>query len=177
MFLPKIIMLTFLFFVGCTNVTEKSSIQNAIMINKDFEKYYNIWDIENAKIVLDKMKYEENVNLNYELIKNNLLKRELKKEELLKIVVNIKYAVEENNLQNIGIYLENTVSNRLKLKELEKYDFTGIKVYYNEIEFYYENAEVITAFVYFDEIRYYLVKFSLNNNSWSIVDFLEKGES
>lgn len=169
-----LIIFFIIFITGCSSINKKSSINNLKIIDGEFKKYYDVWDFENAEKRLNILKENNIKSVNFEYVEKNIKKRVNKKEELEKIVVNIKQDIEQNNIENIKKYIDKTILNILKFNEMSKYDFSGVKVYNKKITYFQNEADTIYAFMYMDEIYYYAVKFIYKNDEWFISNFIEK---
>ncbi len=177
-FWKKIMLLGLLvFMIGCTNLSKQQDLNHINFYDEDFKKYYETWQLDKA---LKRIKVLENSeedaynNIDFSHVKQIIEKRQTKKEELEKITVNIKKSILEDDIQAIEKYIDKTLINVLKFKELKKYNFSGLKVYGAKIHYLKDSAEAIYAFYYMDDIYYYALKFSYKNERWVIVDFVEK---
>ncbi len=173
----KIFVFILLIFIsnGCSSLLVKRDITVSIPGAETAMEFYNYWEFEEAKKEFLILQEKHPADNNIKKILKDIEFRIEKKEEIKKIQENIKENITKNNFKNIKKYVDKTLSNILKLNEMEKYDFSKTQIFYSKIKFYKRSAQTVFLINYSEETVYFDVYFLLDkNNSWKITNIDER---
>jgi len=166
------ITLILLLLLGCTNVSKKDEYvsENEKLL---IEKIDN-WELEDAESLYIEIRPILTPTKSHKY-KTLISEKDQEKEELTKLIEKLKLAFSKNQIFIIERYTKKGFKNKMKLRELEKYDFSNGNIYTGKPEFQGEQAKVLTLFNYYDESLYLDIVFTLDNGQWKIVEFNERG--
>lgn len=106
----------------------------------------------------------KNITSNQLLLEN----RNKQKQDLTKLIKNLKKDLRNNNSRELDKYFEDNYRNRKILSEIKKIDFSQVNIVNTELKFHKNSASNIIAFIFIDEVKYFSFKYSLKNDVWKI---------
>lgn len=155
------------FLTGCSNISNKN------FNNKREEIYRNLyenWQIEKLEIELLKEENQDLVSKYKRLIKEQ--QRDKKSLEIL--TDEIKQELANGNTSKLKNTLDSSLKNIFVGNEIEKVDFSKIKIFINKPKFFKNSANNVIAFIVEDRTIYFDVYFSLKSGEWKITKFKER---
>lgn len=155
------------FLTGCSNISNK------ILNDKREEIYRNLyenWQIEKLEIELLKEENQDLVSKYKRLIKEQ--QRDKKSLEIL--TDEIKQELVNGNTSKLKNTLDSSLKNIFVGNEIEKVDFSKIKIFINKPKFFKNSANNVIAFIIEDRTIYFDVYFSLKSGEWKITKFKER---
>ena len=155
------------FLTGCSNISNK------IFNDKREEIYRNLyenWQIEKLEIELLKEENQDLVSKYKRLIKEQ--QRDKKSLEIL--TDEIKQELVNGNTSKLKNTLDSSLKNIFVGNEIEKVDFSKIKIFINKPKFFKNSANNVIAFIIEDRTIYFDVYFSLKSGEWKITKFKER---
>lgn len=155
------------FLTGCSNISNK------ILNDKREEIYRNLyenWQIEKLEIELLKEENQDLVSKYKRLIKEQ--QRDKKSLEIL--TDEIKQELVNGNTSKLKNTLDSSLKNIFVGNEIEKVDFSKIKIFINKPKFFKNSANNVIAFIVEDRTIYFDVYFSLKSGEWKITKFKER---
>lgn len=155
------------FLTGCSNISNK------ILNDKREEIYRNLyenWQIEKLEIELLKEENQDLVSKYKRLIKEQ--QRDKKSLEIL--TDEIKQELANGNTSKLKNTLDSSLKNIFVGNEIEKVDFSKIKIFINKPKFFKNSANNVIAFIVEDRTIYFDVYFSLKSGEWKITKFKER---
>lgn len=155
------------FLTGCSNISNK------IFNNKREEIYRNLyenWQIEKLEIELSK---EENQDL-VSKYKRLIIEQQRDKKSLEILIDEIKQELANGNTNKLKNTLDPSLKNIFVGNEIEKVDFSKIKIFINKPKFFKNTANNMIAFIVEDRTIYFNVYFSLKSGEWKITEFKER---
>ena len=155
------------FLTGCSNISNKN------FNNKREEIYRNLyenWQIEKLETELSK---EDNQDL--VLKYKGLIKEQQRDKKSLEILTDeIKQELVNGNTSKLKNTLDSSLKNIFVGNEIEKVDFSKIKIFINKPKFFKNSANNVIAFIVEDRTIYFDVYFSLKSGEWKITEFKER---
>lgn len=155
------------FLTGCSNISNKN------FNNKREEIYRNLyenWQIEKLETELSK---EDNQDL--VLKYKRLIKEQQRDKKSLEILTDeIKQELVNGNTSKLKNTLDSSLKNIFVGNEIEKVDFSKIKIFINKPKFFKNSANNVIAFIVEDRTIYFDVYFSLKSGEWKITKFKER---
>ena len=155
------------FLTGCSNISNKN------FNNKREEIYRNLyenWQIEKLETELSK---EDNQDL--VLKYKGLIKEQQRNKKSLEILIDgIKQELANGNTSKLKNTLDSSLKNIFVGNEIEKVDFSKIKIFINKPKFFKNIANNMIAFIVEDRTIYFNIYFSLKNGQWKITEFKER---
>lgn len=155
------------FLTGCSNISNKN------FNNKREEIYRNLyenWQIEKLETELSK---EDNQDL--VLKYKRLIKEQQRDKKSLEILTDeIKQELVNGNTSKLKNTLDSSLKNIFVGNEIEKVDFSKIKIFINKPKFFKNTANNVIAFIVEDRTIYFDVYFSLKSGEWKITKFKER---
>ena len=155
------------FLTGCSNISNKN------FNNKREEIYRNLyenWQIEKLETELSK---EDNQDL--VLKYKGLIKEQQRDKKSLEILIDgIKQELANGNTSKLKNTLDSSLKNIFVGNEIEKVDFSKIKIFINKPKFFKNSANNMIAFIVEDRTIYFNIYFSLKNGQWKITEFKER---
>ena len=155
------------FLTGCSNISNKN------FNNKREEIYRNLyenWQIEKLETELSK---EDNQDL--VLKYKGLIKEQQRDKKSLEILTDeIKQELVNGNTSKLKNTLDSSLKNIFVGNEIEKVDFSKIKIFINKPKFFKNTANNMIAFIVEDRTIYFNVYFSLKSGEWKITEFKER---
>ena len=155
------------FLTGCSNISNKN------FNNKREEIYRNLyenWQIEKLETELSK---EDNQDL--VLKYKGLIKEQQRDKKSLEILTDeIKQELVNGNTSKLKNTLDSSLKNIFVGNEIEKVDFSKIKIFINKPKFFKNSANNMIAFIVEDRTIYFNIYFSLKNGQWKITEFKER---
>ena len=155
------------FLTGCSNISNKN------FNNKREEIYRNLyenWQIEKLETELSK---EDNQDL--VLKYKGLIKEQQRNKKSLEILTDeIKQELANGNTSKLKNTLDSSLKNIFVGNEIEKVDFSKIKIFINKPKFFKNSANNVIAFIVEDRTIYFNIYFSLKNGQWKITEFKER---
>lgn len=155
------------FLTGCSNISNK------ILNDKREEIYRNLyenWQIEKLEIELLK---EENQDL-VSKYKRLIIEQQRDKKSLEILTDEIKQELVNGNTSKLKNTLDSSLKNIFVGNEIEKVDFSKIKIFINKPKFFKNSANNVIAFIIEDRTIYFDVYFSLKSGEWKITKFKER---
>jgi hypothetical protein len=155
------------FLTGCSNISNK------IFNDKREEIYRNLyenWQIEKLEIELSK---EENQDL-VSKYKRLIIEQQRDKKSLEILIDEIKQELANGNTNKLKNTLDPSLKNIFVGNEIEKVDFSKIKIFINKPKFFKNTANNMIAFIVEDRTIYFNVYFSLKSGEWKITEFKER---
>lgn len=155
------------FLTGCSNISNK------IFNDKREEIYRNLyenWQIEKLEIELSK---EENQDL-VSKYKRLIIEQQRNKKSLEILIDEIKQELANGNTNKLKNTLDPSLKNIFVGNEIEKVDFSKIKIFINKPKFFKNTANNMIAFIVEDRTIYFDVYFSLKSGEWKITKFKER---
>ena len=155
------------FLTGCSNISNK------ILNDKREEIYRNLyenWQIEKLEIELLK---EENQDL-VSKYKRLIIEQQRDKKSLEILTDEIKQELVNGNTSKLKNTLDSSLKNIFVGNEIEKVDFSKIKIFINKPKFFKNSANNVIAFIVEDRTIYFDVYFSLKSGEWKITKFKER---
>lgn len=155
------------FLTGCSNISNK------IFNDKREEIYRNLyenWQIEKLEIELSK---EENQDL-VSKYKRLIIEQQRNKKSLEILIDEIKQELANGNTNKLKNTLDPSLKNIFVGNEIEKVDFSKIKIFINKPKFFKNTANNMIAFIVEDRTIYFNVYFSLKSGEWKITEFKER---
>lgn len=155
------------FLTGCSNISNK------IFNDKREEIYRNLyenWQIEKLEIELSK---EENQDL-VSKYKRLIIEQQRNKKSLEILIDEIKQELANGNTNKLKNTLDPSLKNIFVGNEIEKVDFSKIKIFINKPKFFKNSANNVIAFIVEDRTIYFNVYFSLKSGEWKITEFKER---
>lgn len=155
------------FLTGCSNISNK------IFNDKREEIYRNLyenWQIEKLEIELSK---EENQDL-VSKYKRLIIEQQRDKKSLEILIDEIKQELANGNTNKLKNTLDPSLKNIFVGNEIEKVDFSKIKIFINKPKFFKNTANNMIAFIVEDRTIYFNIYFSLKSGEWKITEFKER---
>lgn len=158
-----IILLTLLLFVSCSNLRT-----NEIKTEKQYEILLNDWELNKLSLLLDDSKNSTNSEIvkKYRILLDERIKA---KEDLEKMINDLKTQLESNNFENIDMYFNDSFVNRKIISELVKIDFFQMKIMVSKPKFHKDTAVNTVAVIFRDQVEYFQFNYKLSNKKWSIM--------
>lgn len=158
-----IILLTLLLFFSCSNL--KTSEKKT---EKQYEMLLNDWKLNELSLLLNDSKYSTNNEIvkKYKILLENRIKA---KEDLDKMINDLKTQLESNNFENIDMYFNDSFVNRKIISELIKIDFSQMKIMVSKPKFHKDIAVNTVAIIFRDQVEYFQFNYKLSNKKWSIM--------
>lgn len=158
-----IILLTLLLFVSCSNLRT-----NEIKTEKQYEILLNDWELSKLSLLLDDSKNSTNDEIvkKYRILLDERIKA---KEDLEKMIDDLKTQLESNNFENIDMYFNDSFVNRKIISELVKIDFSQMKIMVSKPKFHKDTAVNTVAVIFRDQVEYFQFNYKLSNKKWSIM--------
>ncbi|WP_300355942.1 hypothetical protein [Fusobacterium sp.] len=158
-----IILLTLLLFVSCSNLRT-----NEIKTEKQYEILLNDWELNKLSLLLDDSKNSTNSEIvkKYRILLDERIKA---KEDLEKMINDLKTQLESNNFENIDMYFNDSFVNRKIISELVKIDFSQMKIMVSKPKFHKDTAVNTVAVIFRDQVEYFQFNYKLSNKKWSIM--------
>jgi hypothetical protein len=164
--------LVLLLLIGCSNVPTKNT--SLTPQEQSLQGLIYDWKIDEANELLG----EIGLTLTDERVKKYSLEiREKEKEykELEKTIEILKGALSKNHIFIVERYTQRGIKNKIKLKELEKIDFSRGKIYTSKPKFQGDTANVLAVINFYDDSLYLDILFEIKDDRWKIIDFSERG--
>lgn len=158
-----IILLTLLLFVSCSNLRT-----NEMKTEKQYEILLNDWELSKLSLLLDDSKNSTNDEIvkKYRILLDERIKA---KEDLEKMIDDLKTQLESNNFENIDMYFNDSFVNRKIISELVKIDFSQMKIMVSKPKFHKDTAVNTVAVIFRDQVEYFQFNYKLSNKKWSIM--------
>lgn len=158
-----IILLTLLLFVSCSNLRT-----NEMKTEKQYEILLNDWELSKLSLLLDDSKNSTNDEIvkKYRILLDERIKA---KEDLEKMINDLKTQLESNNFENIDMYFNDSFVNRKIISELVKIDFSQMKIMVSKPKFHKDTAVNTVAVIFRDQVEYFQFNYKLSNKKWSIM--------
>lgn len=158
-----IILLTLLLFVSCSNLRT-----NEMKTEKQYEILLNDWELNKLSLLLDDSKNSTNDEIvkKYRILLDERIKA---KEDLEKMINDLKTQLESNNFENIDMYFNDSFVNRKIISELVKIDFSQMKIMVSKPKFHKDTAVNTVAVIFRDQVEYFQFNYKLSNKKWSIM--------
>ena len=155
------------FLTGCSNISNKN------FNNKREEIYRNLyenWQIEKLETELSKGDNQDLV-LKY---RGLIIEQQRDKKSLEMLINEIKQELSNGNTSKLKNTLDSSLKNIFVGNEIEKVDFSKIKIFINKPKFFKNSANNVIAFIVEDRTIYFDVYFSLKSGEWKITKFKER---
>lgn len=155
------------FLTGCSNISNK------IFNDKREEIYRNLY--ENWQI--EKLEAELLNEGNKDLVlkyKRLIIEQQRDKKGLEILIDEIKQELANGDTRKLKDTLDSSLKNIFVGNEIEKVDFSKIKIFINKPKFFKNSANNMIAFIVEDRTIYFNVYFSLKSGEWKITEFKER---
>ena len=163
-------IISIFFLTGCSNIISRNSSD----INEEmYRNLYENWQLEELK---NKLEQNSAAGENPVIIKYRKLvvEREKDKEKLETLIDEIKTDLADGDSTRLQKSLDFSLKNIFAADEIEKIDFSKIKVLTGRPKFFKNIAGNMTAFIIEDRTIYFDVKFLLEKGDWKITEFKER---
>lgn len=163
-------IISIFFFTGCSNIISRN---NSDSKEELYRNLYENWQLEELK---DKLEQNSATGENPMIIKYRklVIEREKDKEKLETLIEEIKADLADGDSTRLQKSLNFSLKNVFAGNEIEKIDFSRIKVLTGRPKFFKNKASNMTAFVIEDRTIYFDVKFLLEKGDWKITEFKER---
>lgn len=158
------------FLTSCSNISNKKTDNFDIEREKSYLILYENWQLEKLQIELSEEK-DENLILKY---KKLIEERQHDKIALENLISEIKSEIVKGDIEKLKSTLDSSLENIFVSNEIEKIDFSQMKIFINKPKFFKNSAENILALVVEDRTIYFDIYFSLKNGRWKITKFEER---
>lgn len=155
------------FLTGCSNISDKNFNNQR---EKIYRNLYENWQIEKLETELLKESNKDLV-LKY---KRLIIEQQKDKKSLEILIDEIKQELIKGNTKKLKDTLDSSLKNMFVGNEIDKVDFSKIKIFINKPKFFQNNANTIIAFIVEDRTIYFNVYFSLKSGEWKIIEFKER---
>lgn len=163
-------IISIFFLTGCSNISNKNLDNFDVKREKNYKNLYENWQLEKLQIELSEEK-DENLILKY---KKLIEERQRDKVSLQNLISEIKADVVDGNVEKLKTALDSSLENIFVGDEIEKIDFSQMKIFINKPKFFKNSAQSLLALVVEDRTIYFDVYFSLKDGKWKITKFKER---
>lgn len=155
------------FLTGCSNISNKNFDGNR---EKIYRNLYENWQIEKLETELLNEGNKDLV-LKY---RGLIIEQQRDKKSLEMLINEIKQELSNGNTKKLKETLDPSLKNIFVGNEIEKVDFSKIKIFINKPKFFKNSANNMIAFIVEDRTIYFDVYFSLKSGEWKITKFKER---
>lgn len=155
------------FLTGCSNISNKNFDGNR---EKIYRNLYENWQIEKLETELLNEGNKDLV-LKY---RGLIIEQQRDKKSLEMLINEIKQELSNGNTKKLKETLDPSLKNIFVGNEIEKVDFSKIKIFINKPKFFKNSANNMIAFIVEDRTIYFNIYFSLKNSQWKITEFKER---
>lgn len=155
------------FLTGCSNISNKNFDGNR---EKIYRNLYENWQIEKLETELLNEGNKDLV-LKY---RGLIIEQQRDKKSLEMLINEIKQELSNGNTKKLKETLDPSLKNIFVGNEIEKVDFSKIKIFINKPKFFKNIANNMIAFIVEDRTIYFNIYFSLKNDQWKITEFKER---
>ena len=155
------------FLTGCSNISNKNFDGNR---EKIYRNLYENWQIEKLETELLNEGNKDLV-LKY---RGLIIEQQRDKKSLEMLINEIKQELSNGNTKKLKETLDPSLKNIFVGNEIEKVDFSKIKIFINKPKFFKNSANNVIAFIIEDRTIYFDVYFSLKSGEWKITKFKER---
>lgn len=155
------------FLTGCSNISNKNFDGNR---EKIYRNLYENWQIEKLETELLNEGNKDLV-LKY---RGLIIEQQRDKKSLEMLINEIKQELSNGNTKKLKETLDPSLKNIFVGNEIEKVDFSKIKIFINKPKFFKNSANNVIAFIVEDRTIYFDVYFSLKSGEWKITKFKER---
>ena len=155
------------FLTGCSNISNKNFDGNR---EKIYRNLYENWQIEKLETELLNEGNKDLV-LKY---RGLIIEQQRDKKSLEMLINEIKQELSNGNTKKLKETLDPSLKNIFVGNEIEKVDFSKIKIFINKPKFFKNTANNMIAFIVEDRTIYFDVYFSLKSGEWKITKFKER---
>lgn len=155
------------FLTGCSNISNKNFDGNR---EKIYRNLYKNWQIEKLETELLNEGNKDLV-LKY---RGLIIEQQRDKKSLEMLIDEIKQELSNGNTKKLKETLDPSLKNIFVGNEIEKVDFSKIKIFINKPKFFKNSANNMIAFIVEDRTIYFNIYFSLKNGQWKITEFKER---
>ncbi len=166
------ITLVLLLLLGCSNLPTKdvsmTSEERSLMTKINDGKIHEAQEqLTQMELTLEPEKLD-----NYQTL---ISKRDQEIKDLEKLINILKVAFSKNQIFIIERYTDMGIKNKMKLRELEKMDFSRGNIYTSAPTFNGDEANILAVINFYDESLYLDIFFNKENGKWKIKNFSERG--
>ena len=160
-------IISIFFLTGCSNISNKNFDGNR---EKIYRNLYENWQIEKLETELLNEGNKDLV-LKY---RGLIIEQQRDKKSLEMLINEIKQELSNGNTKKLKETLDPSLKNIFVGNEIEKVDFSKIKIFINKPKFFKNTANNMIAFIVEDRTIYFDVYFSLKSGEWKITKFKER---